>query len=84
MEYACNWIWGSCGCDLPQDGHKIHKCEPEIGDRCSEYDSEKQTVRHMLYVYSKDIDDHERKMVEFDWTEWKPFPYGTELIPAPI
>ena len=26
MSGTCNFFWGSHGCDLPRDGHRLHRC----------------------------------------------------------
>lgn len=78
---VCDWFWGSCACDLPAGDHTIHKCGLEIGDRCSEYDSEKQMVHWMLYdtIFLRNSNTSERQ--EAGWTKWTSFPYGGKLSP---
>ena len=65
-------FWGSCGCDLENIEHHIHKCGLEIGDRCSEYD-EKKLVRYMSYV---NIDREYNSATEYGWSEWRPCDYA--------
>jgi len=65
-DEVCDWCWGSHACDLGPGDHTIHVCDPEVGDRCSEYDSEKHMVRWMFYLGDE----------EYEWSEWHPCDYG--------